>query len=57
MSYTDYDEWQPKEGQRLLSDGKPCAYVEPDECYGVIWVRFDGEDRDRTTPIECVVVK
>jgi len=56
MSYEDYDKWKPKEGQRLLSDGKPCTFVEHDECYGVIWVSFDGEDKDRTTPIECVLV-
>ncbi|CAA6807137.1 MAG: Unknown protein [uncultured Sulfurovum sp.] len=56
MCFTDYDEIEFKEGQRLLADGKPCNFAKEDEQYGVLWVRFDGEERDRTAPIECVVV-
>lgn len=56
MNFIEYDKIRFKEGQRLLADDKLCIFVEEDECYGMLWVRFDGEKRDRTVPVESIQI-
>jgi len=54
MTYEEYESFDFKEGQNLTTDRGSCVFVEHDECYGAVWVRFSSKDKDETISIECI---
>ena len=41
MTYEQFLKTKFSNNKKLLVDGKPCEFVEHDECHGMIVVRFE----------------